>query len=475
MAILSSRQLDPDRTLRSTDPTGPQAADPFACPRCGSHPLRIAARFWACDPCGIEFPLLDGVPALYPDPEAALGHWRARLHAELRNVQRETRQIEATLDARPASTLTRTRLQHLRHARRAYHDELRDLCAPLIASRPAASEETYAGLGTARLPRQGITSYEANAHRDWCWGRDENEASVAAVETLVPRDERPRRLLVLGAGAGRLAYDLHGRWGCETTVALDQSPLLTLIGARAARGEILALHEFPLAPRTLADQAVERRLGAPAPSRPGLLHVLGDAMKAPLRTRWFDAVLTPWLVDVLPTPPMALAARVNALLAPGGSWLCFGSANFMHPDPTRCLALEELLEQVTACGFSEADVHTQRMPYLCSPASRHSRIEETVAFRAQRVASAAPVASAAEPPWIGDTSRPVPRLPALELRTLASRVQLFMLELLDGRRSIDDVAVEMERRQLMTRDEARPEIRTFLARTVEEAERVDLS
>ncbi|MEE4300083.1 MAG: hypothetical protein V2J24_11640 [Pseudomonadales bacterium] len=449
-------------------------AEPFACPACGGHAFSVADRGWTCDSCALEFPLLDGVPALYPDPDAALGGWRARLHAELRALQSEWERIDATLESGSGSELTRSRLRRLRDARRAYHDELRTLCAPLLAGRPAASEETYNGVGTLRLPRQGITSYEANAHRDWCWGRDENEASVAALQAVVTPDRRPRRLLVLGSGAGRLAYDLHDRWDCEITVALDHSPLLTLIAARAARGEAFELHEFPLAPRTLEDHAVARRLGAPAPARDGLHYVLGDALRAPLREGWFDAVLTPWLLDVLPTPPEPLVARVNALLAPGGSWLYFGSVNFMHQDPARCLALEELLEIAGAAGFGEARVHDQRMPYLCSPASRHARFEETVAFRAERLADAREVAAPEEAIWLGDTSRPVPRLPALELRTLASRVQLAILELLDGRRSIDDVARELERHQLMPRDEARAEVRTFVARILEEAERVDL-
>src|SRR5690606_3628478 len=112
----------------------------------------------------------------------------------------------------------------------------------------------------------------------------------------------PGRTLVLGAGAGRLAYDFHERCGTASTTALDFNPLLVLLAARAARGEAIELYEFPLAPRSTAEQAVLRRLAAPRPARHGLRFVLGDANRPPFPAGAFDTVITPWLVDILPEP-----------------------------------------------------------------------------------------------------------------------------------------------------------------------------
>ena len=69
--------------------------------------------------------------------------------------------------------------------------------------------------------------------------------------------------LVFGAGAGRLAYDLHLQHDATRTVAIDFNPLLLLIARKIYAGETLALHEFPIAPRTANDVAVLRELSAP--------------------------------------------------------------------------------------------------------------------------------------------------------------------------------------------------------------------
>ncbi len=63
------------------------------------------------------------------------------------------------------------------------------------------------------------------------------------------RDEAPGKVLVLGAGAGRLAYDLHMRTTAALTAVLDFNPLLLIVAERVTRGDSLELYEFPLAPR----------------------------------------------------------------------------------------------------------------------------------------------------------------------------------------------------------------------------------
>ena len=75
---------------------------------------------------------------------------------------------------------------------------------------------------------------------------------------------------MLGAGAGRLAYDIHMRWGPPLTIAADFNPLLLFVARDVAQGGVVELYEFPIAPRTIADHAILRALQAPAPVRAGL-------------------------------------------------------------------------------------------------------------------------------------------------------------------------------------------------------------
>ena len=115
------------------------------------------------------------------------------------------------------------------------------------------------------------------------------------------RPPRPVRRPHSGArlGRGRLAYDLQTRLAPAVTVALDINPLLSLATQRIANGARIDLHEFPLAPRRLEDVAVRRELTAPAPARAGFHCVLADGLRAPFVADAFDAVVTPWFVDIV--------------------------------------------------------------------------------------------------------------------------------------------------------------------------------
>jgi ubiquinone/menaquinone biosynthesis C-methylase UbiE/uncharacterized protein YbaR (Trm112 family) len=437
----------------------------LACPACGDASLAPTAAGFSCAVCGASFPLVDSIPWLFPEPAAVLGEWRGRLHLLLEYLAREAGACRRELDSDSLNDLTRQRLQVLAHAYEDQGVRLRKLLAPLELQARQERYEVHLALGT-RLPEtQGLTNYYANIHRDWCWGEPENRAACELVAGLFKSAGPPRRLLVLGAGAGRLAYDLHQSQGIETTVALDFNPLLALVGRRASAGDRLSLYEFPIAPCSIADHAVLRELAAPTPARAGLFFILGDALAAPLAAGAFDAVLTPWFVDIVPDDLPVLMRRVNRLLAPDGNWLFLGSLAWADRPPSQCYSLEELLGLAPAAGFAPGPVREEKMPYMNSPASRHARVETTIAFAAaKRGEVARPGPAVMRPEWLKDPDLPVPALPSFREQSLSTRVYAFIMAMIDGRRSIRDMATLMEEQQLMPASDAIPAIRQFLAR-----------
>ncbi len=148
----------------------------LACPRCDG-PLTAAAATWRCAGCDVDFPQVAGIAWLFAEPNAALGEWRGRLHFSLQRLERERQQLAAALASAALRPATRARLESLERATGDHGARLRALLAPLEIEQHAASYETYLALRT-RLPAdQGLTTYYANIHRDWCWGDAENEAS----------------------------------------------------------------------------------------------------------------------------------------------------------------------------------------------------------------------------------------------------------------------------------------------------------
>lgn len=452
--------------------SSPALADHLACPRCEQSLRQYPDQSWGCGACGLNFPSLLDVPCLFAEPSATLTEWRGRLQFTLEKLSHEATELQTELQNPRLRPLTRDRLSLLNRATVDQLKRLRELLAPLAIHQAQGTLATHLALQT-RLPGdQGLTTYYPNIHRDWAWGDEENEATLRLVGGALPGRESVDSLLVLGSGAGRLAYDLHQEYAVGLTLALDFNPLLALLARRATAGEATELWEFPLAPRTLAEHAVLRSLVAPEPVRDGFHLLLGDALRPPLCAGSFDVIVTPWMVDILPEDFRTLVARLNSLLKTGGRWICFGSLSFGQRMASQRYSLEEALSIVMDNGFAEPDVREDDIPYMCSPASRHGRLENVVTIVADKTRNAPqPARHRALPDWLITGTQPVPLLPAFELQAMTTRIYAFIMGLIDGRRSIRDMARLLAEQRLMSREEAEPAVRNFLIKMHEDSQR----
>jgi uncharacterized protein YbaR (Trm112 family) len=434
----------------------------LACPRCDK-----ALQDLRCSACKVEFPLRDGVPWLFSEPDAAMTEWHNRWQLALAQLDQDAKRTEAAVKV-ATSAATRERLVHLRDGYRKQHSLLTQMLLPLQLTSNANLEALLA-LRTRLPTQQGLTSYAANAFRDWSWGDAENTASITAIQQALG-PHQPQSILVLGAGAGRLAYDLHQACGPEVTVALDNNPLFSYLTEQIARGEKPTLVEFPLAPRNPEDCAIERTLAAPAPALPGFHAVLADGLRCPFVPGAFDLVVTPWFLDVVPQSPTELVPRLNRLLADDGIWINHGSVAFSSADPGQRLSLVELEEVIEQCGFTDVASSEQLTPYMDCPESRHGRMESVVTLSARKQANVdQPPRFQALPEWIVAGREPVPALPAFQSQAMSTRIHAFIMSLIDGKRSLKDMAKLMEEQQLMPAKEAEAAIRGFLIKMFEEA------
>lgn len=454
-----------------TEPIRPDALsslplDILACPRCDRALEQIGAALH-CPACAIDFPCFAGVPWLFSEPNAARAEWRDRYEVASQQARRDAKDARAEATAGVRET-TRARLTRFADAKNAYADELQALLAPLGARPSETPLESHLALKTRLPPSQGIDTYHANLHRDWCWGDAENEASVTMVRSAL--DAPGGRILVLGAGAGRLAYDLHRSAPGTQTVALDLNPLLVFVAAAVSSGREVVLHEFPLAPASASDVAHRRLLRAPEPATPGLFWMLGDALRPPFQRDAFDAVVTPWFVDIIDQDLAVTAQRINRLLAPGGRWVVFGSLSFGGPEHARRYSPEEAREVIGEAGFELPALAEETLPYLCSPASRHGRRERVVTLSARKLAAVdVPPRHEALPDWLTRSNRPVPLIPAFRTQALTTRIYAFIMSMIDGKRTITDMAALMEAQRLMPKADAEAAVRGFLIKMYDES------
>lgn len=444
----------------------------FYCPTCRTA-LSAALE---CKPCKLTYPSLNSVPWLFPQPQLELARWEARAHKELQDLRSRNSACERSLQdldtTAPGATQTAERLTLLARACSEQISCLDELLAPLLAEHPSSDRTTYNALKTQPLAdTTTLFSYATNLFRDWVWGDEENTQSTAMLRAVARGTLG--NTLVLGAGGGRLAFDLACD-AAEHVTAVDINPFTTLAAARVAATadgftQPLALWEFPLAPVTRADVAIKRELGAPANSTPDLQFLLADARALPFADQSFDTVVTPWFTDVVQQAPTTTARQMNALLKPGGRWLNFGSVAFADADAANCLLLDELVELVAASGFAPPVVFEERGAYLCSPHSRYGRRELLHAFAAEKTSEAPPEARTDErPEWLADASRPVPALESFQEQAMATQVHAYLMSLIDGQRSITDIAQVLEQRQLMSAREGVPVVQGFLQKMLAE-------
>jgi hypothetical protein len=318
-----------------------------------------------------------------------------------------------------------------------------------------------------RLPqRDGLASDYDSLLRDWGWESVENDSRVECVREVLPERKvfKAGKLLTLGAGACRLAYDLHLRYAPELSVAVDVNPLPLLLASRVLHGETVVLHEFPIAP--LKQGLVARACAAPAPlaadGAPFAL-VLADALHAPFKAGSFDTVLTPWLLDAVPQNLADWARTVNRLLVKGGTWINTGPLAFRHRNEAWCYGEEEVLELVAANGFVIGASARKPVPYLQSPASGRGRIERALTFSATKIAdAAAPERAEHYPAWLLDSARPVPDLDELVVASTQRLLQAQILAAVDGKRSIADIAQLVAKRYGLQKSEAEGAVRRML-------------
>ncbi len=444
----------------------------LACPRCDKSPLEERDTGLHCSACKIDFPEIGGMPWLFAEPQAALQEWRNRLQMALAKIGNDMQSLDTELKSKTLSPLSRRRTERHLDALKSHQRKLGKLVKPLNETPSTGSYESYLALRT-RLPSdQGLNTYYANIHRDWCWGDDENKASIDCLRSVLHDNAALGRVLVLGAGAGRLAYDLHREFDCDQVVASDFNPMLMLVAKAMASGDKLKMYEFPIAPAALEDDAVLRTLEAPAAADESFSLVFGDALRAPFVKGGFNTVLTPWLIDIISEDLPVFAARINQLLVKDGRWLNFGSLAFSGSKRAKHYSPEEVKAIVAEAGFSDPYVSQKTIPYMCSPASRHGRMEKTFSFSAYKEKNTkAPARHRALPDWIVTGKEPVPLTQSFRTQAMTTQIYAFIMSLIDGRRSIQDMAKVLEQQQLMSRDEAAEAIRNFLTKMYDDSQR----
>lgn len=432
----------------------------LSCPRCQAIPaegLNIGSAH--CQRCGVRFFDLDGVPCWFPAGVVQRQLWDDLL-AKFINYSADTKRHYSDELARiNLLPKVRQRLCAMQKLRTDNHQTIISLLK-------------QAGLTPKQEPR--FEGYEPTAFaqyfeltlRDWAWHplegsdqagyrhyADENEQALQAV-LKVAKSHLPGGLenaLVLGSGAGRLSWDLHCELQFGSTIAFDQNPLLIYLSKIMVRDkETVNFLDARKLPRygqlDLHQWALQSPPGADS-QRENWHAFAGDAWALPFVEHSFDVVVTPWFIDITGRDVRDIIEVVARMLKPGGYWLNYGPLLYSDALPeSQLYTFDELRELLSVAQFELRGEGFTTAPYTYSPLNERGRIEDLWTFLAQSPSDLGYLKDAGEcsdplykdnpPAWLVMPHLPVPRLVLTDSPSWMDNI----IQLMDGRRSINDIA-----------------------------------
>jgi len=410
--------------------------DAVLCPRCAA-PLNVRAREIVCAPCSRQFPRAAGIPVIMHDPNSYLLSARRQLSNLEQQASLTLHVIEELRQRSDLIPETRNRCQAMMDAVRNQTSGIRRVLQPIVGT-------IVEDAGDASVECPAPLQYINYLYRDWGWPAEvdgENERALAAVSAVAGK-EPLGCTLVLGAGACRLAYDLHRCYPETDTTVVDIDLFVFAMAHAVIRGESLKLSEANAEIDELGHVAREWTLTAPkgAIDDDHFHFMLADGLNAPFRDKTFDTVVTPWFIDQIPSDLRNCLSEVHRLLKPGGHWLNHGPLRYRPETPLELrFGREELFDLASRAGFQIDQWKTESVPYLVSKLNGRGKMESVLSFSATK--SELHNAQAETRAWLLFRHVPVPVFPGLPRFRTEDPAEQIVAAAIDGVRTLDDIAL----------------------------------
>jgi carnosine N-methyltransferase len=360
----------------------PGIPDELICLNCRSL-MAGSAKPLLCFHCNASYQNPGHIPVLMKDSKGYI----ASLYAQYaRHLQAEQILLTRLVAAREADPLRRNTLRNQQNALEANREYIKRIQAILQIE---VDVEKLALL----LHEPDTVSYAAEfdyLRRDWCWMPEGEEELDLLKNTLMEliRDQAPdtEAALVIGAGTGRLAWDI--RHVFNKVNAMDRSYLMahqfhTLFeedirffeirtknlmrtgdGVRMLRASLLPPWEDTIEVR---DQE-------------NVCYFVADANDIPLADQSMSCILSVYFTDVVPLRPFL--KEIKRVLKPTGLFVHFGPLDYHFEDTAKRLSAEEVKVQFLAAGFDLIDQRVVTSQHLKSVGSMTTKSYDNWAFAA---------------------------------------------------------------------------------------------
>lgn len=391
-----------------------QLTSNLQCPRCGAQQgAGFLFESKHCTSCDQYFFSIGDVPCLFPDGFNQKILWEHQLAAMAHQAQQGLLSIEESVSRYDLLPSTRQRLIDIYHSSKHNSETITALMQHYDLQLPeqAAIDQVNAG---------DISEYFDLVLRDWAWDntRSPNSENKSALDRVLSAiqslPKAPQHILVMGAGAGRLSWDLHEQIKPTYSVALDSNPLLLAVANTVVHEQTsLTFCEFKNFPQLNNDVTKTWTL-TPASDNEGLrktwLPLGANVWQMPFADHTFDLIITPWFIDVNGGDVRDLMGIISRKLSTGGHWINSGPLLFTRHLPVQLkYTADEIKTFLQHANFILTNERIDNTGYLLSPMESRFREEQVWTFCAQKSdASVATSDNVFPPAWLAMHHLPIP-------------------------------------------------------------------
>ncbi len=326
--------------------------------------------------------VLQGIEYSFPNIDEKKVEWAFESLKAIGQFSQVRRRIEEQLKVSNMMKLTRERLKLNLEMVESQLIYLSEILKPYGWA--SVRDDLYANYV---LENPGKSSMMVNydyLFRDWIWGEKENQHACNKVITTLPAGFQPENILVLGSGAGRLAYDLFENLKPSQATLVDMNPLLMMASKKIISGEELKMVEFPYMPASKNHVGILQNLKAPRPYTEGFRYIMTDARTYDFSQDNYDLIVTPWLIDVIDMDLFEFCYMIHQIGDSETLWVNYGPLGFNSSELRECYSTEEVLHIIAKQGFKINNQKLEHIDYMHSPYSHSLRVENVLSFCAQK-------------------------------------------------------------------------------------------
>ncbi len=398
-----------------------------------------------CEGCQNDYFTLADIPCVFPSGLQQKTLWQHQMAMMAAQGGDALASLDNMLQGYDLSTLTRDRLEV---AYAAMDQSLQSIMTLLEDGGLTAQRDARFDQAEVDNP----TEYYHHILRDWAWDSEKsqyfethaNDANLQRVLAIWGKPE-PGKMLVLGAGAGRLSWDLHTQLDAPLTIASDINPFLLASAQRLIQERrSISLPELYTYPQIGYSFANTWSMVPPLDehdARKRWFALGSDVWNMPLKAGSMDTIVTSWLLDVTGGDVKDLISVIAYLLKPGGRWINTGPLLYSRNlSFDKKYSAEEIIDFAGMAGFDVQAQSVDEIAHMVSPLNARYHHEQVFSFNAykqlepQALPKPSNTAQWLTPGWLVLHHLPIPNI-AFECER-GHEFITRVLELVDGQRSL---------------------------------------